>query len=50
MTLHGAELAAWIAGALASAMAVADKKHAVVWLGVAGFLCNAALVISHSVS
>jgi hypothetical protein len=48
MSLHNAELAAWVAGALASAMAVADKKHAVTWLGVAGCLCNIALVVSHA--
>jgi hypothetical protein len=41
------ELAAWVAGALASALAVADKKRAVKWLGVAGILCNIALVASH---
>ena len=39
MTLLGAELAAWIACVPASAVAVADKKHAVVWLGVAGLVC-----------
>jgi hypothetical protein len=49
--LHAAELAAWIAGAGASVMAGltrADTKRSLLWLAVAGALCNLALVISHA--
>jgi hypothetical protein len=42
-----AELAAWIAGAAASAASLADRKRALMWLGIAGILCNVALVASH---
>jgi hypothetical protein len=48
MIAHGIELACWIGGAASSAMSLADKKRALVWLGIAGILCNAALVASHA--
>ena len=46
--MHDAELAAWILAAIASAVSLADRKRALMWLGIAGLLCNAALVLSHA--
>lgn len=48
MTAHGIEFACWIAGAASSALSLADKKRALMWLGIAGILCNAALIASHA--
>ena len=46
--IHDAELAAWAAAGIASALSLADRKRAVMWLGIAGVLCNLALVASHA--
>jgi hypothetical protein len=45
--MHAAELAAWVLAAIASAVSLADKKRALMWLGIAGILCNLALAVSH---
>ena len=47
---HYVELAAWVLGAGASVMAGVqreDAKRALLWLAIAGALCNVALVASH---
>jgi hypothetical protein len=45
--MHDAELAGWVLAGIASAVSLADKKRALMWLGIAGILCNVALVASH---
>ena len=47
--LHAAELAAWIGGAVASGIATykAPKWSGAWWAGIAGILCNVALIANH---
>lgn len=49
MIAHGIELAAWVAGFGASTvvMARAPRWDAAWWAGIAGVLCNGALIANH---
>lgn len=45
--MHAVELAAWVLAAAASGISLIDRKHALMWLAIAGILCNVALVLAH---
>jgi hypothetical protein len=45
--LHAVELAMWVLAAAASLMSLIQPKHALMWLAIAGILCNVALVLAH---